>query len=59
MQQKIKHCMGSYKCNMTFCTKHRLLHQHQCNIDYNTDKLEFIKNNGLGRGKFTQLELLI
>ena len=56
--KKIKHCMGSCKCNMTFCTKHRLPHQHQCNVDYKTDKLEFIKNNGLGGGKFTQLEAI-
>ena len=56
--KKIKHCMGSCKCNMTFCTKHRLPHQHQCNVDYKTDKLEFIKNNGLGGGKFTQLEVI-
>jgi len=56
--KKIKHYMGSCKCNMTFCSKHRLPHQHQCNVDYKTDKLEFIKNNGLGGGKFTQLEAI-
>lgn len=56
--KKIKHCMGPCKCNMTFCTKHRLPHQHQCIVDYKTDKLEFIKNNGLGGGKFTQLEAI-
>lgn len=56
--KKIKHCMGSCKCNITFCSKHRLPHQHQCNVDFKTDKLEFIKNNGLGGGKFTQLEAI-
>lgn len=56
--KKIKHCMGSCKCNMNFCTKHRLPHQHRCIVDYKTDKLEFIKNNGLGGGKFTQLEAI-
>ena len=56
--KKIKHCMGPCKCNITFCTKHRLPHQHQCNVDYKTDKMEFIKNNGLGGGKFNQLEAI-
>ena len=50
--------MGPCKCNISFCTKHRLPHQHQCNVDYKTDKMEFIKNNGLGGGKFNQLEAI-
>lgn len=56
--KKIKHCMGPCKCNITFCTKHRLPHQHKCNVDFKTDKLEFIKNNGLGGGKFNQLQAI-
>ena len=56
--KKIKHYMGPCKCTNTFCSKHRLPHQHECNIDYKTDKLDFIKNNGLGGGKFTQLEAI-
>ncbi len=56
--KKIKHYMGKCKCEKLFCSKHRLPHQHKCDEDYKINKLEFIKTNGLGGGKFRQVEAI-
>ena len=44
------------KCNKKFCNHHRLPHQHNCSFVQNIQKDVFCEKNGLGGGKFKQIQ---
>ena len=45
-------------CDKKFCDLHRLKHKHNCAVVTNINKDELMKKNGLGGGKFSQLEVI-
>jgi hypothetical protein len=56
--KKIKHILGPCKCEVLFCQRHRLPHLHSCKVKKVINKLEFIKNNGLGGRNIKQIEAI-
>ena len=45
-------------CDKKFCDLHRLKHKHNCQVVTNVNKDDLMRKNGLGGGKFSQLEVI-